>query len=266
MPARRRPPGWRLRYDGILNCPSRRLAGFRFFSLHASMSTPLRIISSMATKSLLADLLALHAEARPGVEVELESVGGVDATKRVQAGETFDLVALASNAIDKLAAEGHVVAGSRVDLVHSGIAVAVRAGAPAPDISDEAALKAAVLGARTLGYSTGPSGVALARLFERWGIAEQVSDRIVTAPPGVPVGALVASGEVELGFQQLSELMHLDGIALLGPLPPEVQIITTFSAGVATTSARPEAARALLAFLATPATAEAKRRNGMDPA
>ena len=121
-----------------------------------------------------------------------------------------------------------------------------------PDISDEAALKAAVLAARSLGYSTGPSGVQLARLFERWGIADQIKDRIVTAPPGVPVGALVARGEVELGFQQLSELMNLEGIALLGPLPAEVQITTTFSAGVATRSTQPEIARELIAFLASP--------------
>lgn len=230
------------------------------------MSTPLRIISSMATKSLLADLIALHAEAAPGIAVELESVGGVDAARRVQAGEAFDLVALAANAIDKLGSEGHVVAGSRVDLVHSGVAVAVRAGAPVPDISDESALKAAVLAARTLGYSTGPSGVQLAKLFERWGIAEQIADRIVTAPPGIPVGSLVAQGAVELGFQQLSELMGLEGIALLGPLPPEVQIVTTFSAGLACASTQSDAARALIAFLASPATAEVKRRNGMDPA
>lgn len=230
------------------------------------MTSALRVISSMATKSLLADLVALHAQASPGTEVDVESVGGVDAAKRVQAGEAFDAVALASNAIDKLIAEGHVLAGSRVDLVHSGVAVAVRAGAAQPDISDEAALKAAVLAARTLGYSTGPSGVQLAKLFERWGIAEQIADRIVTAAPGVPVGALVANGAVELGFQQLSELMNLEGITLLGPLPPEVQITTTFSAGIASASSQPEAVRELLDFLASPATAEAKRRNGMDPA
>jgi molybdate transport system substrate-binding protein len=230
------------------------------------MTSALRVISSMATKSLLADLVALHAQASPGAEVNVESVGGVDAAKRVQAGEAFDAVALAANAIDKLIADGHVLAGSRVDLVHSGVAVAVRAGAAQPDISNEAALKAAVLAARTLGYSTGPSGVQLAKLFERWGIAEQIADRIVTAPPGVPVGALVAQGAVELGFQQLSELMNLEGITLLGPLPPEVQITTTFSAGIAAASSRPEAVRELLGFLASPATAEAKRRNGMDPA
>ena len=230
------------------------------------MTSALRVISSMATKSLLADLVALHAQASPGTEVNVESVGGVDAAKRVQAGEAFDAVALASNAIDKLIDEGHVLAGSRVDLVHSGVAVAVRAGAAQPDISSEAALKAAVLAAHTLGYSTGPSGVQLAKLFERWGIAEQIADRIVTAAPGVPVGALVANGAVELGFQQLSELMNLEGIALLGPLPPEVQITTTFSAGIAATSTRPEAVRELLDFLASSATAETKRRNGMDPA
>lgn len=230
------------------------------------MTSALRVISSMATKSLLADLVALHAQASPGAEVNVESVGGVDAAKRVQAGEAFDAVALAANAIDKLIADGHVLAGSRVDLVHSGVAVAVRAGAAQPDISNEAALKAAVLAARTLGYSTGPSGVQLAKLFERWGIAEQIADRIVTAAPGVPVGALVANGAVELGFQQLSELMNLEGITLLGPLPPEVQITTTFSAGIAATSTQPEAVRELLDFLASPATAEAKRRNGMDPA
>ena len=230
------------------------------------MANTIRIISSMATKQLLGDLIAQYRRQSPDQEVELISVGGVDAAKRVQAGEAFDIVALASNAVDKLIAEGHVLAGSRVDLVHSGVAVAVQAGARQPDISNEEALKAAVLAARTLGYSTGPSGVQLAKLFERWGIAEQIADRIVTAPPGVPVGALVAQGAVELGFQQLSELMNLEGITLLGPLPPEVQITTTFSAGIASASTQPDAARALIAFLASPATAEAKRRNGMDPA
>ena len=230
------------------------------------MANPIRIISSMATRQLLGDLLEQYRQQNPGQEVELVSVGGVDAARRVQAGEAFDIVALAANAIDKLTAEGHVVAGSRSDLVHSGVAVAVRAGSPRPDIADEAALKAAVLAASTLGYSTGPSGVQLARLFEHWGIAEQIAERVVTAPPGVPVGSLVAQGAVELGFQQLSELMNLEGIALLGPLPPEVQIVTTFSAGLASASVQAEAARALIAFLASPATAEVKRRNGMDPA
>ncbi len=229
------------------------------------MRTPLLGISSMATRQVLAELVDAYQK-HAGQQVAIASVGGVDAAKRVAAGEAFDVVILASDAIDKLIASGHVLAGSKVDLVHSGVAVAVRAGAPKPDISSEAAVREAILQARNLSYSTGPSGVALARLFERWGIAGQIKERIVTPPPGIPVGSLVAKGEVALGFQQLSELISLEGIMVLGPLPPAIQIITTFSGGVCATSTQGEAARALLAYMASPAAAEAKRRQGMDPA
>lgn len=230
-----------------------------------SMASTLSGISSMATKALLADLASAYTAAH-GAPVAIESVGGVDAAKRVQAGEPFDVVVLASDAIDKLLAAGSLAAGSRVDLVTSGVYVAVKAGAPHPDIGSEDALRAAVLAAPTLGYSTGPSGVQLARLFERWGIAQAIASRLVTAPPGVPVGALVARGEVALGFQQLSELIHLPGIDIVGPLPSAVQIVTTFSGAVGARSAQPGAARALLAFMAAPEAAAAKRRQGMEPA
>jgi len=233
------------------------------------MHAPLRVVSSMATRQVLAELVAAF-EARTGRPVALESVGGVDAAKRVRAGEAFDAafdaVILASDAIDKLADEGRLVAGTRVDLVRSGVAVAVRAGVPRPDIRSEDAVRRAVLGARTISYSTGPSGVHLAKLFERWGIAAEIAPRIVQAPPGVPVGTLVARGDVELGFQQLAELIHLDGIEVLGPLPDAIQVVTTFSGAVAATSAQPGAARELLAILASPSGDEAKRRNGMEPA
>jgi molybdate transport system substrate-binding protein len=225
-----------------------------------SASAPLTGISSMATRQVLAELAA--AWGRP---VVIESVGGVDAAKRVQGGEPFDVVVLASAAIDKLIAEGHLQPG-RVDIVRSSVAVAVRAGAPRPDIATEEGLRRAVEAARSISYSTGPSGVHLARVFERWGIAAQIKDRIVEAPPGVPVGTLVARGEVELGFQQLSELMHLGGIDVLGPLPTAVQVLTTFSAGVGVRSAQPGAARDFLDHLASPAAADAKRRHGMEPA
>jgi molybdate transport system substrate-binding protein len=196
----------------------------------------------------------------------LEAVGGVDAAKRVQAGEAFDAVVLASGAIDELLRGGHAVAGSRTDLVSSGVSVAVRAGAPRPDIGSEEALKAALLAAPTIGYSTGPSGTHLLRTFERWGVAETLRARTVQAPPGVPVGTMVADGRVAIGFQQLSELMGLPGIDVVGPLPPGVQILTVFSGALCATAAQPAAARAWLDFMASPAMAEAKRRHGMEPA
>jgi len=230
-----------------------------------TLPPPLRGISSMATRLVLAELAEAWA-GQGGAPVIFESVGGVDAAKRVAAGEAFDLVVLASDAIDKLIAGGSVRPGSRVDLVRSGVAVAVAAGAPQPDLGSEDAVRAAVLAAPTIGYSTGPSGVALAKLFERWGIAEAIAPRTVQAPPGVPVGQLVAEGRIALGFQQLSELIHVPGITVVGPLPPAIQIDTVFSAALCAASTRPEAAAALIAYLAGPAAEAAKRRQGMVPA
>lgn len=218
----------------------------------------------MATRQLLAELVA-DWQARTGGRAEIESVGGVDAARRVQAGEAFDLVFLAADALDKLEAAGCLEPGTRVDLVVSGTSVAVPAGAPLPDIGSEAAVRAAVLAAPSLSYSTGPSGVALAKLLERWGIAEQVQGRIVTPPPGTPVGSLVAQGQVALGFQQLSELIHVPGITIVGPLPSAIAIDTVFSGAVRKGSAHLSRAGELLAFMASPEAAAAKRRQGMAP-
>lgn len=229
------------------------------------MSAPISGLSSMATRQVLAELVEAYRQ-RAGVDVRFESVGGVDAARRVQAGEAFDVVVLASDAIDKLVAAGRVEAASRTDLVRSGVAIAVRAGGPRPDVGSEAALRQAVLAARTVGYSTGPSGTALLKLFGRWGIVDSLGQRLVQAPAGVPVATLVARGEVELGFQQLSELLHVEGIEIVGPMPPGTEIVTTFSAGRCTASTQRAAADALLRFLASPAAAEAKRRQGMEPA
>ena len=229
------------------------------------MMGAIRGISSMATRQVLGELAAV-CEQRVGSPVQFESVGGVDAAKRVQAGEPFDVVVLASDAIDKLVAGRAITRGSKVDLVHSRVAVAVRAGAARPDIASEEALRRAVLGAASIGYSTGPSGTALMRLFERWGIAAEVQQRLVQAPPGVPVGTLVARGGVALGFQQLSELIHLEGIDVLGTLPPPIQIVTTFSGAVCAASKQAEAVRRMLDFMASPEAAGAKRRHGMEPA
>ena len=228
------------------------------------MSTPLLGISSMATRQVLA-ALAAHATAAGGPAVQWESVGGVDAAKRVAAGERFDLVCLAADALDKLLAAGHVQ-GPRVDLVRSAMAVAVREGAARPDISTEAALREAVAGARSVGYSTGPSGNHLLALIERWGLKDALASRLVQAPPGVPVAQLVARGDAQLGFQQMPELAGQPGIAVLGTLPGAAAQITTFSAALGHGTANADAARALLALFNDEAAAALKRRCGLEPA
>ncbi|MES2946626.1 MAG: substrate-binding domain-containing protein [Pseudomonadota bacterium] len=220
------------------------------------------VISSMATRQLLADLAA-DWQQRSGCVVKVESVGGVDAARRVEAGEGFDVVVLALDTINKLIKTGQIVADSKTDLVNSGVSVCVQAGAVLPDIGSETALKNTVLAAKSIGYSTGPSGVALVKLFEHWGISDRVLPHCVQAPAGVPVASLVARGDVELGFQQLSELLFVEGISIVGPLPEAVQINTTFSAGLCAASTQPDAVRQFLAFLLSPDTAEAKCRKGM---
>ncbi|HEX4998590.1 MAG TPA: substrate-binding domain-containing protein [Terriglobia bacterium] len=230
------------------------------------MSTPsLKLLSSMATRELLAELAERSAR-ELSQRVVAEAAGGVDIAKRVEAGEAVDIVALAANAIDKLIGSGKLLGGSRVDLVKSGIGMATRKGGARYDVGSEEAVKAAVLNARSISYSTGPSGTYLQQLFERWGILGTVQNRIVVAPPGIPVGALVAKGECELGFQQMSELINLDGIEVLGPLPPSIQMLTVFSGGISSNSPAPDAARRVLEFMASPGVADVKRRFGMEPA
>ena len=222
-------------------------------------------ISSMATRQILADLAESY-EQRTGRQVVIQSMGGVEAARRVRAGEPADIIVLASKVMEQLEAEGHLVSGSRVGFARSGIAMAVPSGAQRPSVSDEESVKQAILDARRICYSTGPSGDHLKRLWERWGIAEAVSQRAMQAPPGVPVGEIVARGDADLGFQQLSELLHVPGIEIVGPLPPEIQAVTVFSAGVSNTSSQREEARALVAYLTSPEAEAAKRQHGMETA
>jgi molybdate transport system substrate-binding protein len=226
---------------------------------------PLKLLSSMATRELLAKLSAQYerSHAKP---VVTEAAGGVDVAKRVQGGEPVDVVVLASNVIDKLISEGKLLGASRLDLVKSGVAIAVRAGAARPHIATEDEVKQAVRAAKSLCYSTGPSGVHLEKTFERWGVLAEIRTRIIVAPPGIPVGTLLARGEAELGFQQLSELKNVAGVEVLGPLPDAIQTITIFSGGIGAHSSEPRAARALLEYLAAPEATAIKRSFGMEPA
>ena len=229
------------------------------------MGEALTGISSMATRLLLADLAAAW-RAQGGDELRIESVGGLDAARRVKDGERFDLVFLAMDALWPLEAAGHVVAGSVTALMRSPVAAAVRGGDPPPMISTEHALRDAVLAAPRIGYSTGPSGVTLLKLFERWGVLDALRARLVQAPPGVSVGSLLARGEVDLGFQQWSELMHVGGITVIGTLPPGTEIITAFGGGVCAEATQPEQAVAVLDFIRSSDADATKRRHGMWPA
>lgn len=216
-------------------------------------------VSSMATRYVLAELASTYA-ARTGIRVALESAGGVVAARRIEAGEPLDFVVLPGPALEALAAMGRVDPDTRVDIARARVAAAVRAGAPHPDLGSEQAVRDAVAAARRIGYSTGPSGRHMLALFRRW----DATSRLVEAPPGVAVGTLVARGDADLGFQQLSELLHVEGIEVAGLLPPEIQEVTVFAGAVCAAAQHSAAARAFLASCAAPDAAAVKQRHGME--
>ena len=185
---------------------------------------------------------------------------------RLNRGESIDVVIMAAPALDQLIEEGKLRAGSRVELVRSLIGMAVKAGAPKPDISTVDALKRTLLTAKSIAYSDSASGVYLATvLFPKLGIWDQIKSksRKIEADP---VGGVVATGEVEIGFQQISELRPVKGIDIVGELPPGAQIVTVFAAGIPTTSKQPEAAKALIQWLSSPAAYAAIKKSGLEPA
>jgi molybdate transport system substrate-binding protein len=183
---------------------------------------------------------------------------------RLAAGEPVDLVIMAGDALDKLIERGLVASGSRVDLARSGIGVAVRAGAPRPDLSSVDTFMRALRQAKSVAHSSSASGIYLRGLFQRLGLYDTLGDRIRQIE-GEPVGAVVARGEAEIGFQQISELLPVPGVELVGPLPPEVQRVTVFAAGVAVGAKEPYAAGALIKFLASPAAAAAITKSALEP-
>ena len=184
---------------------------------------------------------------------------------RLARGERADIVIASAQAIDALIAAGEVEPGSRRDLVLSRIGVAVRAGAPKPDIRSTDALKKTLLAAKSIGYSTGPSGVYVTGLFQRLGVADEIKGRLKQTPTGVFVGSIIASGEAEIGFQQISELSHFAGVDYVGPLPADVQQFTMFSSGIIVGAKDADGAKALVKFITAPAAAAAFKNRGMEP-
>jgi molybdate transport system substrate-binding protein len=222
----------------------------------------IRVMASAAFREAYLELLP-DFERASGHRVTNTWVPSVQMMNRLKGGETTDVVILSDAALAELMQAG--IVAERFPLARSGIGVAVRAGAPRPDIASSNALKRAVLSATSVVYSTGPSGIYLANLFERLGIAPQIRDK-ARQVQGEPAGAVVARGEAELGFQQMSELLPVSGIDIIGPLPPEIQEITVFSAGLHAQAQAPDAARALIAYLKAPHAAPVIRRKGMEPA
>jgi molybdate transport system substrate-binding protein len=229
-----------------------------------TQAADINVLASNALKEAYLELV-------PGFEKATEHkvattwAGTNDIKKRMAAGETYDLVIMAGPALDELVKQGKIVPGSRVDLAKSGVGVAVRADAPKPDISSGDALKRALLAAKSIAYSSGPSGVYMEGLFRRLGIADEIKPKLKQTQPGNPVGEVIARGEAEIGFQQVSELLPIAGIDYIGPLPQDIQHVTVFSGGIHTGAKQPDAAKALVKFITAPAAVPVIKKKGMEP-
>jgi molybdate transport system substrate-binding protein len=231
----------------------------------AAGAAEINVLSTQATQEAYLDLVAQFEKAT-GHKVRTDFTGTLNVQKRLASGEAFDMIIMAAPAIDEQIKLGKAVAGSRVDIAKSGTGVAVRKGAPKPDIGSVEALRKTLLSVKSIGYSTGPSGVYMLSVFDKLGVADQVKGKLKQTPSGVFVGNLIASGETEIGFQQIAELVHFAGIDYVGPLPGELQRMTVFSAGIHAGAKQPDAARTLVKFLTAPAAAGVIRKHGLEPA
>lgn len=229
-----------------------------------TQAAEIKVIASNAIKEAYLDLIPAFEKAS-GHKVTTIWGGTESVAKRISGGEVVDIVIIAAPNIDRLILEGKLVAGSRADFAKSGVGIAVRTGLPKPDISSGEAVKTAVLAAKSVAYSSGPSGFYIAELFKKMGIADQIKDKVKQPASGVQIGELMALGEADLGFQQVSELLHVKGIDYLGPLPADIQNITVFSAGLHTAAPAAEAAKALVKFLTAPEAGPIIKTTGMEP-
>ena len=222
----------------------------------------INVMSTVAFKDAYLEMLPAF-ERTSGHKVVTQWVPTVEVLRRIKAGETVDLVLMAANGLEDLAKAGKIESASQTPFVKSGVGMAVRAGAPRPDVSSVETFKRALLAAKSVGYSTGPSGSYLVGLFERLGIAADIKTKTKLIQ-GEPVGEFVARGEAEIGFQQIPEILPVKGIQYLGPLPAEIQYTTVFSAGLHTAARQAEAARAWIKFLKTPEAAAFYKKYGME--
>ena len=224
------------------------LAGF-------ANAAEIKVLSTQATEEAYKELVPQFEKASDH-KVTTVFTGTLDLQKRIAAGEKYDLIIMAGPSIDDYIKAGTVVAG---------VGAGVPKGAPKPDISTVDALKKTLLAAKSIGYSTGPSGVYIVAMFEKLGVAADVKPKLKQTPTGVFVGTIVANREVEIGFQQVSEMSQFPGVDYVGPLPAAVQQITVFSAGLQTGAKEADAAKALVKFITAPAAATAYTKRGLEP-
>ena len=225
-------------------------------------AAPITVLATPAIREAYAELAPLF-ETQIRNKVTTTWVGTADLAKRLNGGEVFDAVICASSLLEELTDSGKLMAGSRSDVARSMVGVAVKAGAPRPAFGSEAELKKTLLGAKTIGISTGPSGVYLNQLFQRMGVLDEIKPNFRIPAPGGMVAELLAKGEADIGFQQVAELVNKPGVAFVGALPDSLQGITVFSGGVHGASSQPDAARAFLRFLAAPEHAAILQKHGL---
>ena len=239
-------------------------AAFLHFS-NVAQTAEIHLLASGAVKEAYVELLPSFEKAS-GHSVKAAWSNTTDIQKRVAGGEVADLVILGNNGTEALIRDGKLVASTRTAFAKSRIFIAVRAGAPAPDISSADALKRSLLGAKSVAYSGGASGTYIVKMLQKLGIYQEVSAKASVMKPNEPVGGSVARGDAEIGFHQLSELIPVKGIDIVGPLPAELQEITVFSGALHSAAKEPDAAGALIRFLTAPAAADSLKKHGLEPA
>jgi molybdate transport system substrate-binding protein len=223
------------------------------------------VLSTIASKEALIELIPIF-ERTSGHKVNITYGAGSEMGNRIRAGATGDLLIAPEEFTDPLIKDGKIVAGSRVEFARSGSGVAVRAGAPKPDISSSEKFRDALLAARTVSFSQGASGLLFMSALDSLGIAEQIKAKAVMPQPGELVGAVVARGAAEIGVQQFSELLPVTGIDIVGPLPGNLQRMIVYGVSVLPGTTQPEAAKAFVNFLRSETAAPIIKKKGMEPA
>jgi molybdate transport system substrate-binding protein len=239
------------------------VCGLVLFSTGA-LSEEVSVLASGAIREIVTELLPSIASS--GDELKITWAGTAQIKEKLASGEAYDLVIVGAPEVDAFIQAGKIKSGTRVDLVRSGVGVAVKKGAPRPDIGSVAALKQTLLNAKSVAYSTGPSGEYVLKMLDKLGIAAEMKPKLVRTASGTRVGDYLDRGEAEIGFQQIAELIHEAGSDYIGPLPAELQNITVYSSGIHSEARHLAGAKRLQMFIASPEAASVIKRNGMEPA